>query len=50
MRGREYIGRRCAVRQFLEIDDGGLADDDVILRYDGDHLIGFTILHASHRP
>jgi Protein of unknown function (DUF2283) len=24
-------------------------DDDVILRYEGDDLIGLTILHASQR-
>ena len=26
-----------------------LTDDDVILRYDGEELIGITILHASKR-
>ena len=26
-----------------------LTDDDIILRYDGDELIGITILHASQR-
>ena len=30
-------------------DDSELTDDDVILRYDGDELIGFTVLHASRR-
>ncbi len=29
--------------------DSELTDDDVILRYDGDDLIGITILHASQR-
>jgi uncharacterized protein YuzE len=29
-------------------DDSELTDD-VILRYDGDDLIGFTVLHASQR-
>ena len=29
--------------------DSELTDDDVILRYDGDDLIGITILHASKR-
>ena len=29
--------------------DSELTDDDVILRYDGDELIGLTILHASKR-
>jgi uncharacterized protein YuzE len=26
-----------------------LTDDDIILRYEGDDLIGLTILHASRR-
>jgi uncharacterized protein YuzE len=29
--------------------DSELTDDDIILRYDGDDLIGLTILHASSR-
>ncbi|MFC1960269.1 DUF2283 domain-containing protein [Chloroflexota bacterium] len=29
--------------------DSELTDDDVIMRYDGDTLIGLTILHASQR-
>lgn len=29
--------------------DSELADDDVILRYDNDELIGLTVLHASRR-
>ena len=29
--------------------DSELTDDDVILRYDGDELIGFTIFRASKR-
>jgi uncharacterized protein YuzE len=29
--------------------DTELTDDDVILRYDGDDLIGMTVLHASCR-
>lgn len=29
--------------------DSELTDDDIILRYDGDELIGITILHASQR-
>ncbi|MFU8807460.1 MAG: DUF2283 domain-containing protein, partial [Bradymonadaceae bacterium] len=24
-------------------------DDDVIVRYEGDEVVGFTILHASRR-
>ena len=30
-------------------DDSELTDDDIILRYDGEDLIGFTVLHASQR-
>ena len=29
--------------------DSELTDDDVIIRYEGDAIIGFTILHASQR-
>ena len=29
--------------------DSELTDDDVIVRYDGDVVLGFTILHASRR-
>lgn len=29
--------------------DSELTDDDVIIRYEGDEVIGFTILHASKR-
>ncbi|HKI05253.1 MAG TPA: DUF2283 domain-containing protein [Thermoanaerobaculia bacterium] len=29
--------------------DSELTDDDVILRYEGEDLIGLTILHASRR-
>lgn len=29
--------------------DSDITDDDVILRYDGDEIIGITILHASRR-
>ena len=29
--------------------DSELTDDDVIMRYDGDGLIGITILHTSQR-
>ena len=30
--------------------DSELTDDDVIVRYDGEDVIGFTVLHASQRP
>jgi uncharacterized protein YuzE len=29
--------------------DSELTDDDVIVRYEGDEVIGLTILHASQR-
>jgi uncharacterized protein YuzE len=29
--------------------DGELTEDDVILRYEGDQVVGFTVLHASQR-
>jgi len=29
--------------------DSDVTDDDVIVRYDGDEVIGLTILHASRR-
>lgn len=29
--------------------DSELTDDDVIIRYENDEIIGFTILHASQR-
>jgi uncharacterized protein YuzE len=29
--------------------DSELTDDDVIVRYDGDEIVGFTVLHASRR-
>ncbi|MBE2225526.1 MAG: DUF2283 domain-containing protein [Anaerolineae bacterium] len=30
--------------------DSELTDDDVIIRYQDDEIIGFTVLHASQRP
>lgn len=32
-----------------EADDSELTDDDVIIRYQGDEIIGYTILHISQR-
>lgn len=29
--------------------DSEMTDDDVITRYEGDAIIGFTVLHASRR-
>ncbi len=29
--------------------DSDITDEDVIVRYEGDTVIGFTILHASQR-
>jgi uncharacterized protein YuzE len=30
--------------------DSELTDDDVIVRYEGNEVVGFTVLHASRRP
>ena len=29
--------------------DTELTNDDIIVRYDGDEVVGFTVLHASRR-
>ncbi|MEK7869900.1 MAG: DUF2283 domain-containing protein [Nitrospirota bacterium] len=29
--------------------DSEMTDDDVIIRYEGEEVIGFTVLHASKR-
>ncbi len=29
--------------------DSELTDDDIIIHYEGEYIIGFTILHASKR-
>lgn len=29
--------------------DSELTDDDVIIRYEGEDIVGFTVLHASQR-
>ena len=29
--------------------DSELTDEDVIIRYEGDEVVGFTVLHASKR-
>ena len=36
-------------RQPRPSTDSELTDDDIIVRYDGDEIIGITILHASRR-
>jgi len=33
----------------IRATDSELTDDDVILRYEGDEVVGLTILHASTR-
>ena len=33
----------------VSVTDSELTDDDIILRYNGDALVGMTILHASQR-
>jgi uncharacterized protein YuzE len=30
--------------------DSELTDDDVIVRYEGEEVVGYTVLHASQRP
>ncbi|MBM4042977.1 MAG: DUF2283 domain-containing protein [Planctomycetes bacterium] len=30
-------------------DDSELTDDDMIIRYEGDEVVGITVLHASKR-
>lgn len=30
-------------------DDSELTDDDIILRFDGNEIVGITVLHASKR-
>jgi len=32
-----------------EATDSELTEDDVIVRYDGDRIVGLTVLHASER-
>ncbi len=29
--------------------DSELTDDDIVIRMEGDEIVGLTILHASHR-
>lgn len=29
--------------------DSEMTDDDIIVRYEGDEIVGFTVLHASQR-
>ncbi|MEP7233999.1 MAG: DUF2283 domain-containing protein [Ignavibacteriota bacterium] len=36
-------------RKGITATDSELTDDDIIIRYDGDDIIGFTVLHASKR-
>ena len=36
-------------RKGVEATDSELTDDDIIIRYAGEDLIGFTVLHASKR-
>ena len=31
------------------VTDSEITDDDVIVRYEGEEVIGFTVLHASMR-
>jgi len=36
-------------KKTIEATDSELTDDDLIIRYEGNEMIGFTILHASQR-
>jgi uncharacterized protein YuzE len=36
-------------KEATEATDSELTDDDLIIRYEDDEMIGFTILHASRR-
>ena len=36
-------------RKPSQATDSEMTDDDVIVRYDGDQIVGLTILHASQR-
>lgn len=36
-------------RKPSQADDSELTDDDVIVRYDGEEVISYTVLHASRR-
>lgn len=36
-------------RKSAKATDSELTDDDIIIRYLGDDIIGFSILHASKR-
>ena len=36
-------------KQPADATDSELTDEDVILRYEADDIIGFTVLHASQR-
>ena len=36
-------------REACEATDSELTDDDVIIRYAGDEVVGITVLHASTR-
>jgi len=31
------------------VTDSEMTDDDIIIRYEGDKVIGYTVLHASKR-
>jgi uncharacterized protein YuzE len=36
-------------RQPSVADDSELTPDDIVIRYAGDEIIGYTVLHASQR-
>ena len=44
---------RCVVRPLRpppsRATDSEMTDDDIVFRYDGENVVGITILHASQR-
>jgi uncharacterized protein YuzE len=36
-------------REHASANDSELTEDDIIIRFDGDEIVGLTILNASHR-
>ncbi len=36
-------------KQAAEATDSELTDDDIIIRYENDEVVGLTVLHASRR-
>ena len=48
----EYVPSRLTYVSFgppRPATDSDFSDDDIIVRYNGEEIIGYTILHASKR-